>query len=431
MKKVSTQDLYEIYKQHPIISKDSRKVTPSCLYFSLKGESFDGNKFAEQALKDGAAYAIVDDINYVTNKNCLLVEDGLKALQDLAIFHRKQLNIPFIGITGSNGKTTTKELIYQVLKSHYNCYATEGNYNNHIGVPLTILSIKSSHEMAIVEMGANHQGEIDFLCSIAQPNYGLITNIGKAHLEGFGGIEGIKKGKSELYRFLKKSNGLIFRNGDDQVLAELAEGMKAITYGSNKENNCIGEIINAKPNIEFKWQYKNENGKAKTQLYGNYNFYNMLAAACIGNYFKVPSEKITTALESYQSQNNRSQFIKNKKGEIYLDAYNANPTSMLAALENFKSIKKTTQLVILGDMFELGEEGYKEHFEIIKQVAKMGFEKACFVGKNFYEHHKNHSDFVFFKSTDEAKAWFSKQDINNHQVLIKGSRGMAMEKLLD
>lgn len=430
MKRVSTEELYKIFQKHPTISKDSRKIEQSCLYFALKGEHFDGNKFAKQALEAGAAYAIIDDESYAENEKYLIVEDSLIALQALAQHHRMQLNIPIIGITGSNGKTTTKELIQEVLKTKFNCFATSGNYNNHIGVPLSILSITKDHEIAVIEMGANHLGEIDFLCSISQPNYGLITNIGKAHLEGFGGLEGIKKGKSELYRYIQKQEGKVFINGDDTVLTKLAEGIEQITYGKNKNNDCRGEILKTQPNIVFKWTQNNQSETAQTQLYGTYNFYNMLAASCIGSYFKVPIEKIKTALESYQSRNNRSQLIRIDDCEIYLDAYNANPSSMKLALENFKSNNHQKQIVILGDMFELGEASSKEHQRILDLVKFLDFQTACLVGNHFYVEKDSYPDFSFFKSTEEAKAWFEQIDQSNTQILIKGSRGMAMERII-
>ncbi|MEX2379520.1 MAG: UDP-N-acetylmuramoyl-tripeptide--D-alanyl-D-alanine ligase [Vicingaceae bacterium] len=431
MKNISIQELYKIYREHPVISKDSRKVENSCLYFALKGDKFDGNQFAKKALEKGAAYAIIDDESYAENEKYLIVEDSLIALQNLARYHRSQLNIPIIGITGSNGKTTTKELIQEVLKTKYNCFATAGNYNNHIGVPLSVLSITKDHEIAVIEMGANHQGEIDFLCSIAQPNYGLITNIGKAHLEGFGGIEGIKKGKSELYRYIQKQEGKVFINGDDAVLTELAKGIEQITFGRNENNDCRGEILNTQPNIIFKWSQNNQSEIAETQLYGSYNFYNMLAASCIGAYFKVPTKNIKAALESYQSQNNRSQFIHKEDCEIYLDAYNANPSSMKLALENFKSNNHHNQIVILGDMFELGEASRKEHQSILDLIKSLDFQTVCLVGNHFYAEKDSYPEFNFFKSTEDAKKWFDQKDISNAQILFKGSRGMAMERMIE
>jgi len=431
MKTISTAALYEVYKSNPNISIDSRKITDGCIYFALKGENFNGNKFAKEALDKGAAKVVVDQKEYVVNEHCLLVEDGLTALQALARHHRNQLSIPILGITGSNGKTTTKELVAAVLQQKYNCFATKGNLNNHIGVPLSILSIDHSHECAIIEMGANHQGEIDFLCSIAQPNYAIITNIGKSHLEGFGGVEGVKKGKSELYQFIRKVNGEVFINADDKLLMEMAKELKKYTYGKSKENFCSGFLTQTHPNIKAKWSCGKNNGNIAAQLYGGYNFTNIMAAVCVGSYFKVANNKIDYAINNYRSVNNRSQYIEKKDYKIYLDAYNANPSSMKLAIENFAENQGEEKWLILGDMFEVGERSHEEHQAIIKLVENLEIENSFFVGENFYKWNADYPHFTFFKDTTIAKEWFHKLNKSNKQFLMKGSRGIGLEKLIE
>ncbi|MAY82867.1 MAG: UDP-N-acetylmuramoyl-tripeptide--D-alanyl-D-alanine ligase [Flavobacteriales bacterium] len=431
MKKKSIQEIYEIYLSHPKITKDSRQISEGCIYFSLSGENFDGNKFAEDAIKKGAAFAVVDKEEYCKGDRYLLVEDSLECLQELARHHRRKLNIPIIGITGSNGKTTTKELIHAVLASHYKTFATAGNYNNHIGVPLSILSINKEHEMAVIEMGANHQGEIDFLSHISMPNYGMITNIGKAHLEGFGGIEGVKKGKSELYRYLEKVDGLVFLNADDPVLEDLAEKNSVLRYGTSAEADCKAELEQAQPILKGSWQFGDFKGTIDAKIYGSYNFYNMLAAICIGNYFKVPAEKIDKAVNSYESENNRSEIRKVGDHTIYLDAYNANPSSMRLAIDNFKqlSVAQEDKILILGDMFELGTDSKIEHMEIIAHCQAQEFGKVLFVGKHFSEVAAKQNA-LSVETTAEAKNWYKQQKKEGAHILIKGSRGMALEKIL-
>lgn len=431
MKTTSIAALYKVYKIHNKISTDSRNIEKGCIYFALKGDNFNGNKYAATALKNGAAKVIVDQKEYAENENCLLVEDGLIALQELAKHHRKQLTIPVLGITGSNGKTTTKELIAAVLQQKYNCFATKGNLNNHIGVPLSILSINDSHQNAIIEMGANHLGEIEFLSSIAQPNYGIITNIGKSHLEGFGGIEGVKKGKSELYQFIRSSNGEVFINGDDELLLELAEKIKKHTYGVSDDNYCNGSLTQSHPRIKANWHCEKNQGKIAAQLYGAYNFTNIMAAVCVGNYFKVSAKDIDHAINNYQSANNRSQYIEKEGYKIYLDAYNANPSSMKLAIENFAQNKGEEKWLILGDMFEVGSNSDKEHQSIIELIKALKIKNSIFVGENFYNWKETNADFTFFKDTAAAKEWFYKLDKRKKQFLIKGSRGVGLEKLLE
>lgn len=424
------QKLYEIYLQNPIISKDSREKLKGGIYFSLKGNKFDGNKFAKNALENGATIAVIDNPNYKVSENYILVEDALNTLQSLAILHRSKINIPIIGITGSNGKTTTKELISTVLKKKYNTHFTIGNYNNHIGVPLTILQINKSHEIAIIEMGANHKKEIEFLCSISDPDFGLITNIGKAHLEGFGGVEGIKIGKSELYKHIQAKDGLIFKNGDDEVLKELAKNNKCINYGSSQDFYCFGELLESHPSIKAKWNCKGASGKFSSLLYGDYNFYNMLAAITIGRYFDVESKDIDDAIATYESDINRSQKIEKASYTIYLDAYNANPSSMEVAIKNFSNNKSNKKLVLLGDMFELGEDSLMEHQKIVDLCTDLKFDYIVVAGEHFMQCKTEDNRISKFKTTEEAKKWFSELDKKNYEVLIKGSRGMAMENII-
>lgn len=433
MKKMNASDLYSFFQRHPEISTDSRKIKENGLFFALKGPNFNGNQFAADALKKGAAYAIIDEEKYHQGENYLLVDDCLKALQELAIYHRKNLNIPIIGITGSNGKTTTKELINAVLKSTFNTLATSGNLNNHIGVPLSILSITAEHEVAIIEMGANHQGEIAFLSSIARPDIGMITNIGKAHLEGFGGIEGVKKGKSELYRFLESSNGLVVLNQDDETLKELCKVKKRLTYGQASSSNVKGILECSEPIISGSWTTSLSSGKFNAQLYGTYNFYNILAAIAFGTHFKVSSEKISRAIESYQSDNNRSQIIDRGSYQLFLDAYNANPNSMMEAIKSFES--QTTSLqknVVLGDMFELGEDAANEHQGLIDYLlASREISRIVLVGKNFYSLKVSDRKVLFFSQTADAKKWFQTLDKRGNTFLLKGSRGMKMETIIE
>lgn len=429
--KKTLEQIYQIYLNHPIISKDSRQISKGCIYFSLSGENFDGNRFAKDALEKGAAFAVIDNPEYDENEQYLLVDNALECLQELARHHRRKLDIPIIGITGSNGKTTTKELIHAVLATHYHTFATVGNFNNHIGVPLSILSITKKHEMAVIEMGANAQGEIDFLSHISLPNYGMITNIGKAHLEGFGGIEGVKKGKSELYRFLRKTDSLVFLNGDDAVLEELAAKNRVLRYGTSTNAKCKAVLDQTQPRLKGSWQYEDRGGKIDAKIYGAYNFYNTLAAICIGNYFEVPSRKIDQAINSYESGNNRSEIREVGNHIVYMDAYNANPSSMKLAIDHFDQMAQNAadKILILGDMFELGEDSQLEHRSIIDQCKSKSFGKMLFVGKHFSKAALG-KGVETVVSTEEAKNWYREQKKEGSHILIKGSRGMALEKIL-
>jgi UDP-N-acetylmuramoyl-tripeptide--D-alanyl-D-alanine ligase len=433
--KASIELIYEKYLQFPTVATDTRTVKAGSIFFALKGANFNGNEFAAQALASGAAYAVVDQIEFAINEQYLLVDDVLKALQALANHHRKQLSIPFLGITGSNGKTTSKELINAVLAKKFQTLATFGNLNNHIGVPLTLLGINASHQFAIIEMGANHQKEIAELCEIAAPTYGLICNIGKAHLEGMGGFEGVKKTKKELYDYIESTSGTVFVNADDAITMELSAALNnKIYFGSNSESLLSGSIQSLAPMLCVAITFKKsaQTHIVQTQLVGDYNLANILAAACIGEYFKVPEQEIVAAIAGYTPTNNRSQIMQTANNELIMDAYNANPSSMFAAVNNFQQLLAPNKYLILGDMFELGEESIAEHQAIVSLVAELKFEKVIFVGKDFYQAAAENkiASFQFFESTANASDYLLENSISAHTILIKGSRGMKLESLL-
>ena len=433
--KASIELIYEKYLQFPTVATDTRTVKAGSIFFALKGANFNGNEFAAQALASGAAYAVVDQIEFAINEQYLLVDDVLKALQALANHHRKQLSIPFLGITGSNGKTTSKELINAVLAKKFQTLATFGNLNNHIGVPLTLLGINASHQFAIIEMGANHQKEIAELCEIAAPTYGLICNIGKAHLEGMGGFEGVKKTKKELYDYIESTSGTVFVNADDAITMELSAALNnKIYFGNNSESLLSGSIESLSPMLCVAITFKKsaQTHIVQTQLVGDYNLANILAAACIGEYFKVPEQEIVAAIAGYTPTNNRSQIMQTANNELIMDAYNANPSSMFAAVNNFQQLPAPNKYLILGDMFELGEESIAEHQAIVSLVAALKFEKVIFVGKDFYQAAAENkiASFQFFESTTNASDYLSENSISAHTILIKGSRGMKLESLL-
>jgi UDP-N-acetylmuramoyl-tripeptide--D-alanyl-D-alanine ligase len=428
----SIQALYQHYLNHATICTDTRNIVPGCLFFALKGDKFDANTFAAQAISQGAAYAIIDNEAYQTNERCILVPDVLTALQDLARHHRSQLNIPVIGLTGSNGKTTTKELVNAVLSQKYKTFATKGNLNNHIGVPLSILSLTQQTELAVIEMGANHQKEIEFLCEIAQPTHGLITNIGLAHLDGFGGFEGVKKGKAELFAYLKAHNGITFVNRNNPYLIEMAEKHslnKIIFYGTETSDAVSGELLKSDPFIELSWKGKAGSFQTEVQLTGTYNFENILAAICIGQFFEVSPQAINSGLAGYLPNNNRSQITKTATNTVICDFYNANPSSMAAALTNIELLSSDNKVVIIGDMFELGEESSVQHQHIIEQAEKLQVNTLVFIGKYFYEAKQGHKGY-FFNTPAEAHTFLSEHPVSHSLVLLKGSRGMALEQLL-
>tara|TARA_R110001583_G_scaffold145635_1_gene297563 strand:- start:5445 stop:6704 length:1260 start_codon:yes stop_codon:yes gene_type:complete len=417
---MNIEQLYKLFSETYLVDTDTRKIRKGSIYFALKGENFNGNKFAVEALNKGAKYAVIDEEINSPQDNILLVDDVLETLQQLANFHRKQLNIPILSLTGSNGKTTTKELINTVLSKKFKTTATIGNLNNHIGVPLTLLTMTPSTEIGIVEMGANHLKEIDSLCKITAPNYGYITNFGKAHLEGFGSFEGIVKGKSELYNFLRNNNGIAFINSDDEIQVKQSKGINSIEFNSESI-----QFIKADPFVKV--QFKDI--LIQSQLIGKYNYNNIAAAIVIGSYFKVSKNEIRNAIENYIPTNNRSQIIQKGTNKIILDAYNANPSSMLAALENFNQLKDTNKIVFLGDMFELGNDSTTEHQKIAEMVTSLNFQKVYLIGKAFSTASVKNA-FVY-NSFDNFKNSNNYLKINNATILIKGSRGMALERILD
>jgi UDP-N-acetylmuramoyl-tripeptide--D-alanyl-D-alanine ligase len=413
-------ELYQLYTQTYLVDTDTRKIRKGSLFFALKGDNFNGNEFAAEAINSGASYAVIDEEKYHTLPNTLMVGNVLETLQKLANFHRKQLALPIISLTGSNGKTTTKELINAVLSKKFATAATEGNLNNHIGVPLTLLSMTPKTEIGIVEMGANHLKEIEFLCKIAEPTYGLITNFGKAHLEGFGSAEGVIKAKSELYDFLRLSKGTVFINTDDALQVKQSAGINAIEF-----NSSAIKFVEASPFVKV--QFKNVIIESK--LIGKYNYNNIAVAVTVGNHFNVPETDIKDAIENYTPVNNRSQIIQKGTNKIILDAYNANPSSMQAALENFAQLKDENKVVFLGDMFELGKDSKEEHEKIAKLAVSCNFSKVFLIGKAFSTTSVKNA--YVSESFESFKNSTNYSNINNATILIKGSRGMALERLLD
>jgi UDP-N-acetylmuramoyl-tripeptide--D-alanyl-D-alanine ligase len=428
----SVVEIYEVFLQSGKVSTDTRNIIPGSIFFALKGERFDGNKFALDALKNGCVLAVVDDEALIDAEGCIVVPDVLKALQNLARHHRKHLNIPVIGITGTNGKTTTKELVAAVLSKKYNVWFTQGNFNNHIGVPLTLLGIPPATQIAVIEMGANHVGEIAGLCSIAQPDHGLITNVGKAHLEGFGSFEGVKKGKGELYSFLKDNGGEIFINVDNSHLMEMIGEYPWIGYGQGDGAVVKASEISADPLLRFLLTTSRvERKPVQTCLTGLYNLDNVLAAASIGHYFGVEEELVIEAVDNYVPQNNRSQYFNSGKNQVLLDAYNANPSSMSVALENFKAIHHEPKILVLGSMKELGDDSLSEHNRLIETLESMDFEACYLTGTEFRDVVPDDKRFCWFKDTSELRAFLEKQKIRNALFLIKGSRANRLESVAE
>jgi UDP-N-acetylmuramoyl-tripeptide--D-alanyl-D-alanine ligase len=422
---LTIDQLYRLYLKNPSVETDTRKLKQGDIFFALSGPNFNGNAFALKALDAGAFYAVVDEEIDTHNERIIKVVDVLLTLQELAKYHRQQFNIPVIAITGSNGKTTTKELVNAVLAAHFKNYTTQGNLNNHIGIPLTLLRIKKDAEIAVIEMGANHQDEIAGYCKYVQPTHGIITNCGKAHLEGFGGVEGVRKGKGELFDYLRQHDGTAFIFSDYDYLHEMAQGLRQFTYGSH-DANIIGYATSQDSYLKVKIIAPFE-AEINTRLVGDYNMPNVLCAVAIGMYFKVPEHKIKQAIEAYHPDNSRSQMVIKGTNHIILDAYNANPSSMLLAIENLAKIE-ADKVVLLGAMMELGAESFQEHQQIIDALQQHNWKQVVLVGGDFAK--LNHP-FLFFENSQKAADWYGSQYFNNTYQLIKGSRSMQMEKVLE
>lgn len=421
------EQIYELYQKAYTVTTDSRTITPGCVFVALKGEHFDGNDFALKVAEDGVAACVIADRQDLPKRDGLfVVEDCLKALQELAKYHREKLGLPVIGITGTNGKTTTKELVSAVLAKKYNIIFTQGNFNNQLGVPLTLLRIKPGTEMAVVEMGASHPGDINELTNIGEPNFGMITNIGRAHLRDFGGYEGVIKTKNEMYQYIGAHNGLLFVNKDNELLMGLANNINKVTYGTGNDADIQGKMLSANPYLSVEW-----NGhKIDTQLVGDYNFENVMAAICIGTYFKVAANDIVEALSNYCPTNNRSQVVETGKNRVIMDAYNANPTSMCHAIKNFRNICKDANLLILGDMRELGDESWQEHKTIIGLIKELGFKKVYLVGSEFSKCSES-SEYSTFNNVEELAHYLQQHPVSGFDILVKGSNSVHLNKIID
>lgn len=421
-------ELYKIYQEHPVVCTDSRKITKGCLFFALHGDNFNGNEYAEDALQQGARVAIVDDKKFQKKSGFFVVDQVLETLQNLAAYHRTQIKATIIAITGTNGKTTTKELVRAVLSRQYEVMATEGNLNNHIGVPLTLLKMPATLDFGIVEMGANHPGEIAALCEIARPDFGLITNIGKAHLEGFGSLEGVLKAKTEMYRFIEKTGGKIFINSENKLLLNQLMNADFITYGTSPADFCHGHIINDFPKLVVEINGDENKMRANTNLIGAYNFENIMTACCLGKYFLINISEIIRGIESYNPDNLRSQMVQTTDNLILVDAYNANPSSMRVALENFARYKANDKLLILGEMLELGDESQSEHVALIEFAEQKNLHNIWLVGKGFDGIGRD--AMRYFNSTSDLLSFLQQNKPVNKTILIKGSRGNQLEKIL-
>ena len=423
---LSINELYPLFKASSGVSTDTRTIERNSIFFCLKGANFNANRFASEAIKKGASAAIVDEAEYATEPNIYLVENVLRSLQELARHHRRHFSIPFVGITGSNGKTTTKELIHACLSTQFKTHATKGNFNNHIGVPLTLLSIPDDTEIAIIEMGANHPGEIGELCQIAEPDWGIITNIGKAHLEGFGGYQGVINTKKEMYDFAHAYGQGVFVHGDDSLLMELSQEMNRNTYGQSPTNDVQVAMAESEDFLALNYQ----GHKIQTQLLGAYNYSNAAAAICLATHFGVETTKIVQALEQYKPANQRSQLLQTEKNRIYLDAYNANPSSMMQAIQSFLKNNNPKKLLILGDMLELGDESQKEHQMIVDFLINQHQQRVILVGEEFQKTQQC-ADYHYFISTSEAHLFLKENPPEQNYILLKGSRGIGLEKLLE
>lgn len=422
------QHIHNLFLTCDSISIDTRNILPNSFFVAIKGDRFDANTFAKEAIEKGAKYVLIDNPNYYIDQRTIVVNDSLIALQELAKFHRNYLQLPIIALTGSNGKTTTKELIQVVLSKKFRTKATLGNLNNHIGVPLTLLSFDATTQIGIVEMGANHQKEIEFLCAIAQPDFGYITNFGKAHLEGFGGVDGVIKGKSEMYTFLSQNDKTVFVNLEDPLQVTKTKEMKIVSFGVNKSEAFVNiTSVSANPFVKIQW----DNTTIHSRLIGLYNANNINAAIAIGKYFEVDDESIRQAIESYIPENNRSQLVHKNTNEIILDAYNANPSSMAVAIANFSQLENENKIAILGDMFELGTESISEHKAIVNVLLNENTITCYFIGKDFYQSKVEKTHFYFYETFESFMEALQKESLQNKMILIKGSRGMALERTLE
>lgn len=424
---METQQLHRLFLECTALVIDTRKIIPGALFVAIKGDRFDANTFAAEALSKGASYVIIDNPKYYIDNRTIVVDDSLIALQELAKYHRHHLAIPIVALTGSNGKTTSKELINVVLSKKYRTGATIGNLNNHIGVPLTLLSFNSQTQIGIVEMGANHLREIAFLCEIANPDFGYITNFGKAHLEGFGGVEGVIKGKSEMYDYLKENAKTAFVNLDDGIQLDKTTAIKRFTFGTIQSSDIYIESVTANPFVEVTYGGLT----IKSQMIGRYNANNINAAIAIGKYFEVPTVEIREAIENYIPENNRSQMIRQGNKEIILDAYNANPSSMAVAIENFIHLENNKKVLFLGDMFELGSESSAEHLNVVRLVAASPVVECHFVGTDFYSVKSENPNLHFHQSYEQMAKYIGRRDFSGYLILIKGSRAMALERVLE
>lgn len=425
---MSIIDLYDLFIHNPQITTDSRNCPKGSIFFALKGDKFDGNQYAGKALASGCVYAVIDNPDYYIGERTILVDNVLKTLQQLAHHHRKVLGLPIIGITGTNGKTTTKELLAAVLSTKFNLLYTEGNFNNHIGVPLTLLRLTHDHEMAVIEMGASHPGDIKELVDIVHPNYGIITNVGRAHLEGFGSFEGVIRTKGELYDYIRRSKGKIFIKKENEYLQSIAKGIEQITYGNGDDAFASGQVVSCDPFLVFNWKQQGKLHTVETHIIGSYNLDNVLAAVAVGRFFKIPAERISRAIAAYEPTNNRSQFKKTDNNELIIDAYNANPSSMKVALDNFITMPVQPKAIILGDMRELGPTSNELHAEVVEQIKKGQFDKVFLCGEHFSKVGKEFSPFA---TTEAMVEELRKQPLKGYHILIKGSHSMGLEKLAD
>ena len=425
---MSIIDLYDLFIHNPQITTDSRNCPKGSIFFALKGDKFDGNQYAGKALASGCVYAVIDNPDYYIGERTILVDNVLKTLQQLAHHHRKVLGLPIIGITGTNGKTTTKELLAAVLSTKFNLLYTEGNFNNHIGVPLTLLRLTPDHEMAVIEMGASHPGDIKELVDIVHPNYGIITNVGRAHLEGFGSFEGVIRTKGELYDYIRRSKGKIFIKKENEYLQSIAKGIEQITYGNGDDAFASGQVVSCDPFLVFNWKQQGKLHTVETHMIGSYNLDNVLAAVAVGRFFKIPAERISRAIAAYEPTNNRSQFKKTDNNELIIDAYNANPSSMKVALDNFITMPVQPKAIILGDMRELGPTSDELHAEVVEQIKKGQFDKVFLCGEHFSKVGKEFSPFA---TTEAMVEELRKQPLKGYHILIKGSHSMGLEKLAD